>query len=425
MAHVLKRADLEPLLLGGCFFGSGGGGTVVSARSLVSHFEKGDYYPSDHVRVVSVEEATEGESVMVAYMGAPEAIDGATHPVGPVLAVQNVQQRLASQGRKLAYVVPPESGALGFTVACLVAAKLGLAVVDGDGAGRAVPSLPMLTFAARHVDPRPAFLVSQDGLSVELDVTPRQGPGGGRQHQQDVSVIVEQMMRPIVAAPEFNEFGGLAMWVMSPQTLHHALPITGTLSRALGFGRALLAGELKDANAVIAWLKRHWQVRAQTLFASGVIDSAKVDTTGGFDLGTVLIRATHVGNGVAAGVPTATVLYQNESLLAWSNQSAQPLCMAPDGIAYFFEADAGRVGHAGDAVASNGDLLQPDGSLNPVYKDRKVTVLGLSANPLLREPGGLILDSFMQQAVTLGYRGPYVPVEDLAGTATPATGGAR
>ena len=67
---------------------------------------------------------------------------------------------------------------------------------------------------------------------------------------EDVSVIVEQMMRPIVAAPEFNEFGGLAMWVMSSQTLRHALPITGTLSRALGFGRALLAGELKDAGAV-------------------------------------------------------------------------------------------------------------------------------------------------------------------------------
>jgi DUF917 family protein len=161
MAYVLQRADLEPLLLGGCFFGSGGGGTVVSARSLLSHFKKGAYYPSDQVKVVSVAEATEGESVMVAYMGAPEAIDGAKYPIGPVKAVQQVQARLASQGKKLAYVVPPESGALGFTVACLVAARLGLAVVDADGAGRAVPSLPELTYASHHVDPRPAFLVSQ------------------------------------------------------------------------------------------------------------------------------------------------------------------------------------------------------------------------------------------------------------------------
>lgn len=407
MAYVLNRADLEPLLLGGCFFGSGGGGTVVSARSLVSHFEKGAYYPADHVRVVTVDEATEGESVMVAYMGAPEAIDSAAYPIGPVMAVENVQKRLASQGRKLAYVVPPESGALGFTVACLVAAKLGLAVVDGDGAGRAVPSLPMLTFAARHVDPRPAFLVSQDGLAVELDVTPRQGEGGDRQHQEDVSVIVEQMMRPIVAAPEFNEFGGLAMWVMAPQTLHHALPITGTLSRALDFGRALMVGELRRADDVVAYLQHRCHVRALPLFDVGVIDSAKVDTTGGFDLGTVVIRAAQAHGEDA---PTATVLYQNESLLAWSSRSAQPLCMAPDSIAYFF--DVGPDGQ-GQAVASNGDLLNPDGSLNPAFKDRPVTVLGLAANAHLRVPNGLILDSFMAQAVTLGYRGPYVPVEVL------------
>lgn len=397
MASVLQRADLEPLLLGGCFFGSGGGGTVVSARGLVSHFEVGDYYPTDRVRVVSVDEATQGDSVMVAYMGSPEAIDGAAYPEGPVRAVQQIQARLAEQGRKLAYVVPPESGALGFTVACLVAAKLGLAVVDGDGAGRAVPSLPMLTFASRHVDPRPAVLVSQDGLAVELDVTPAQGQGGDRRHQEDVSVIVEQMMRPIVAAPEFKQFGGLAMWVMTPEVLRHALPITGTLQRALDFGRAVQSGELRTAGDAMAFLFERFGVRAHALFDPAELAGAAVDTSGGFDLGTVTVRA---------GRHTAEVLYQNESLLAWSDAVPHPLCMAPDGICWFFEGP-------GDAVASNGDLVQPDGSLSPAYRGRRVTLLGLVANPLLRERGGLILDSFMQQVNTLGYRGPYVPVEQL------------
>lgn len=398
MASLLQRADLEPLLLGGCFFGSGGGGTVLSARGLVQHFKVGPDYSADQVRVVSVAEATEGDAVMVAYMGSPEAIDGAAYPEGPVRAVQQIQARLAEQGRKLAYVVPPESGALGFTVACLVAARLGLAVVDGDGAGRAVPSLPMLTFASRHVDPRPAVLVSQEGLAVELDVTPAQGRGGDRQHQEDVSVIVEQMMRPIVAAPEFKQFGGLAMWVMTPEVLRHALPITGTLQRALDFGRAVQAGELKAPAEVIRFLAERFDVKAQPLFDPAELAGAAVDTTGGFDLGTVSIRA---------GRHTAEVLYQNESLLAWSDASPHPLCMAPDGICWFFEGP-------GDAVASNGDLVESDGSLNPAYKGRRVSLLGLSANPLLRERGGLILDSFMQQVNTLGYRGPYVPVEQLA-----------
>lgn len=397
MAMTLKRADLEPLLLGGCFFGSGGGGTIASARSLVAHFEQGSYYPTDEVRVVTAEEATEGDAVMVAYMGSPEAIDGTAYPVGPVLAVEQVRARLESEGRKLAYVVPPESGALGFSVACLVAAKLGLAVVDGDGAGRAVPSLPMLTFAARHVDPRPAVLVSQDGLAVALDVTPAKGSGGDRQHQQDVSIIVEQMMRPIVAAPEFKQFGGLAMWVMTPAKLREALPITGTLTRALAFGRAAMRGSLATVDDVVRWLHDESGVSARALFATGELWESAVDTTGGFDLGTVTVKA---------GAHTAEVLYQNESLLAWASDRPQPLCMAPDGICWFFEGE-------GDAVASNGDIVQADGSLNPAYRGRPVTLLGLSANPLLREPGGLILDSFMAQVNTLGYRGPYVPVEKL------------
>ncbi|MGH6646346.1 DUF917 domain-containing protein [Aquabacterium sp.] len=398
MAYELVRADLEALLLGGCFFGSGGGGTVVSAKSLVSNFQAGSYYPKDTVKVVTVEEATHGESVMVAYMGAPEAIDGAKYPEGPVGAVQQVQARLAASGKKLAYVVPPESGALGFTVACLVAARLGLSVVDADGAGRAVPSLPMLTFAAQHVDPRPAFLVSQGGLAVELNVTPSQGSHGGDQHQQDVSEIVEQMMRPIVADPEFDEFGGLAMWVMDPATLAKALPIRGTLSRALKFGQAIQAGHLSTPKAVIEFLHKESGVKAQVIFGPGTIESAKVDTTGGFDLGTVRIDSAH---------GSATVLYQNESLLAWDSAKPHPICLAPDGIAYFVEG-------AGQSVFSNGDLVLSDGSLNPAVKGRQVTLLGLSANAALRIPDGLILTSFMDLLGTMGYHGPYVPVEVLA-----------
>ncbi|MFM0625147.1 DUF917 family protein [Paraburkholderia xenovorans] len=73
MACELRREDLEPLLLGAAFFGSGGGGTIESARHLAEHYVTGDYYPSDTVKVVSVDEATEGAAVMVAYLGAPEA----------------------------------------------------------------------------------------------------------------------------------------------------------------------------------------------------------------------------------------------------------------------------------------------------------------------------------------------------------------
>ena len=57
MAYEIRREDLEPLLLGAAFFGSGGGGTIESARHLAAHFVAGDYYPTDTVKVVSVGQA--------------------------------------------------------------------------------------------------------------------------------------------------------------------------------------------------------------------------------------------------------------------------------------------------------------------------------------------------------------------------------
>ncbi|WP_020653811.1 DUF917 domain-containing protein [Massilia niastensis] len=401
MAYELQKTELDPLILGGCFFGSGGGGTVESARSLLAHFEVGSYYPRATVRVVGVDEALEGDTVMVAYLGSPKAIDGATYPDGPVQAVREIMDRLASQGRTLAYVVPPESGALGFIVACLVAAKLGLAVVDGDGAGRAVPSLPQLTYAAAEVNPRPAFLVSQSGLSVELDVKPRQGGNGGLAHQQDVSEMIDQMMRPIVSESDFAQFGGLAMWIMAPSVLAGALPIRGTLTRALDMGKALAERRFATATQVVAHLREAYGLDAQVIHGPGEFVKADTDTGGGFDIG----RITLQGN-----TGTCTVVYQNESLMAWNSASPMPLCMAPDSIAYF-------VGGAGEPVFSNGDLVQADGSLKPALKHRTVTLIGIGADPALRKPGGLNLDSFMKLLKQMGYYGPYVALGARGGQA--------
>lgn len=397
MAYELGSEDMEALLLGGCFFGSGGGGTVVSVRHLAAQFRKGDYYPTDKVRVVAVEEATAGDAVMVSYMGAPQAVSQLLHPEGPVHAVQQIQERLAAQGRRLAYVVPPESGAMGFVVACLVAARLGLEVIDADGAGRAVPSLPMLTFAAKQVDPRPAFLVSEGGLCVELNVTPLKGGAGTSNHQQDVACIIEHMMRPIVSESEFGQFGGLAMWVMTAKELADALPIRATLSRALTVGRALQAGQFQDAEALIEYLRERFDQQASVIFGPASLTSVASQTAGGFDAGLATLQTA---------TAQCRVLYQNESLLAWDSGKPQPLAMAPDSLAYFVEGP-------GQQVFSNGDLVQEDGSLNPELKGRRITLIGLAADPVLREPDGLILESYMDLLARLGYLGPNVPLVAL------------
>ncbi|MEO9386885.1 DUF917 family protein, partial [Chromobacterium phragmitis] len=234
------------------------------------------------------------------------------------------------------------------------------------------------------------FLAGESGLCVELGV--RMPPPDG-QPQEDVSTVVEQMLRPILTNPQFGQFGGLAMWIMSPEQLGGALPVRGTLSRALKLGRALQGGEVKTAEAMLDFLRRELDIKGKLLFGPATLASAEVATAGGFDLGKVSLED---------GERRCTVLYQNESLLAWDSAVSHPLATAPDAISYFVEGD-------GQHVFSNGDLSGDDHGLDPAVRGRKAAVIALPAAAPLRK--GLILQSFADELAQLGYLGPYAPVD--------------
>jgi DUF917 family protein len=282
-------------------------------------------------------------------------------------------------------------------------------VVDGDGAGRAVPSLPMLTFAAECVSPNPVYLASQgktdkDSLVVELDVDGA-ARCGDMDYQKNVCAIVEHMLRPIVAEPQFGQFGGLAIWTMTPDELQGALTIQGTLTRALALGRRILHRDFATGTNLVDYLNSDKHYPAAFKLFEGHLSSGNVQTSGGFDVGTIELLDDKMGK--------FTSLYQNESLLAWSSNLAQPVAMAPDSIAYFLTLDTAK-----QQVASNGDLVDDMGQILPEFAKARVTVIGLVADPNLRKfhgdkDEGLILASFMSVVRSMGYLGPYIPVERL------------
>lgn len=396
MATTLNQRDLEALALGGCFFGSGGGGTLKSALSLARNFSDDYYEGVQTVRVLTVQEAASearGDAVMVAYMGSPLALDGVKLPRGPVEAVQRTQQYLAQQGRTLAYLVPDESGALGFVVASLVAAKLGLAVLDADGAGRAVPELPMLTYAASDVPPCPAYFDNGAGVCVGVEVQEKPG----QNHTTDVEKVIEDIARPLISAGNdvFNEIAGLAMWAMQPAQIGSAVPIQGTLTRALRLGLQLLEGHLDTVPALLHFLHAELGVEARVLFGPGKLQSATSATKGGFDIGAVTIAD-------ADGTRECTVLSQNESMLAWDSRRAAPLAMAPDSLA-FYAPGPGR------NVFSNGDLVAKDGAIAPGLSERTFYVLVLRADPVLLNPESVMFQSFQEALRGMQYYGPYTP----------------
>lgn len=403
--HAYSRNDLERLALGACFLASGGGGTLQSARNLLSKFEKGSYYPTDNVEVISVDEVKDdGYAVVVAYIGAPAKINNAFYPEGPVQAALQVQAALKKEGKELKYIVPVETGALGVTVPSLVAAKLGLKVISTDGAGRAVPSLPQLTYAyAKGLSPLPAFVANQKDtatssasdlcIKVDVDIIPIKG---GVTDEFNQSRIVDEFMRPVISESAFGQFGGLALWIMDPAQLQAALPIRNTWLKA-SFCGALLSFEA-NSGPLIKYLNNSLHLSARSIFGPGklsVPDASTQTGKGGFDFGKIQITDNSNAKRVC------TVLYQNETLVAYVDEK-NALCGAPDSIAYFME----KAVASEQRVFSNEDLLTEDGKLREDIMNRDFSLIGIPGDPVLWNTLG-IKDGFKNLITNLGYTGTW------------------
>ena len=408
-----RQHDLRSLVTGATLLASGGGGTYDSVKKLLDGFGS-DYYKTDSVDVVSLDEAITGTeyAAVVAYIGAPEAIGAIEYPEAAVHAAEYLRDHLDEQGKRLGYLVPVEIGAVSSLVPCLVAAKLGLKVIDADGAKRAVPELPMLTFAMADISTNPTVLTNADGFSVTIDVAHRLGREHWWQKHHYMAEAVEKLTRPVLGLDAFEEAAGLGIWVMSPSELKKAVRLTDTLSLSRNIGRKILE-EGPSASGLVSYLNEQCELETFQIF-SGRFQKGGVslNTGGGFDVGRITLEDTRTRE-------KAVVLYQNESLIAWNDTKRSPIAMGPDSIAYYVADD--------QKVYSNGDVVV-DGDIAPSLLDKDVSLIGIAADPILR--GGeierltvmenvlrpkdrSIFKSFRSVLQGMGYCGCYVPIEDI------------
>jgi len=410
----LSKEDLENIVRGACLLSSGGGGTYSSGLNLLKKFTKGPYYDQDYVDYLEVDDLPDSSTdcgLVVAYMGAPEAIANLDYPEAGVNAAKKVEKLMADKNQKLAYIVPVEIGALSSIVACTVASKLGIPVINGDGAGRAVPELTMTTFAGYDVSTNPTVLANKDNLTIQLDVDSPEDTNNNN------AAIVEAVARPTISLPEFGQQAGLAMWVMPATQIKEVVKITQTLVACKEVGDVIgqfQQGKPISISTLLDCIKTSLHTKAFEL-CSGTLCSAENITEGGFDHGKVVINS----NG-----STITILFQNENLLAWNSASDTPLAMAPDAIAYVIQDD--------QVVYSNGDLIGEDNALKKSLRGRMVSIIGITAQPELRDyeakksivrakmlqsandkKGGEISHSFELALEKFGYYGGYIPIEDL------------
>ena len=348
---TLSPDDLESILQGACFLGSGGGGPLALGRRFIDDIAKA----GQPVRVVDVASVPpDATGAIVAGVGSPTAAASGFPSDAPGVAWRELERIV---GHSLGYLIPAEIGAGNTFIPLLLSAQTGLPVIDGAGADRAVPALQLCTYASAGVPLGTVVLGNSDLVLSFATADP---------------AVADNAIRAMLGGGIFDEDAGSALWSMDGAQIA-AGAIRGTTTRALKVGR-LLSTSSDPVEEVSAYLDGSVLVR-------GTITDLGEATAGGFDRGHLTITAS--------GGESVTVVNVNENLIAYSGQSASVLATAPDLLCFMTTE--------GQAF-SNAEAK--------TYADSKaeVALVLVPSAPQMRSP--YLLDGFRTVLQSVGYYGP-------------------
>jgi DUF917 family protein len=325
---------IRALGIGCAVLGTGGGGHTYEAElQAIQALE-------EHGSVDVVElESLPGDGVVMplGHIGAPTV---SLEKLDSGLEAQRIRERVEIElGRPVVAVMASEIGGANGVLPVAWAARLGVPLIDADAMGRAFPEVQMVSMHVAGL--HPDLIVLCDVVGSVVSIRARSGEWA------------ERIARNVTVA-----FGGtslMADFVMTAAQARGAV-IEGSVTRALGIGRAMLGADDPVA-ALVA------EVGATRLIEGKVVDVER-RTTGGFVRGSAVVE----GTGADAG-RVVRLEIQNENLAAF--EDGEVVACVPDLITV---VDA----QAGEAVAT--ELLR--------YGQR-VTVLAFACHPLWRTPRGL------------------------------------
>ncbi|HEV2128035.1 MAG TPA: DUF917 domain-containing protein [Thermomicrobiales bacterium] len=309
MTWIVIPAHLDALEIGAGILGTGGGGNPYLGKLIARKFvEEGA-----QVAIVDPNEVPDDAVVAsVGGMGSPTvSIERLRRADESVKALRALEAHI---GKRVTHLVPSEIGGSNSTVPMVVAAQVGLPVIDGDGMGRAFPELQMETFTMYGVTPTPAALCNHLGHIAIFN-------------RIDDATTLERYARAVTI--QMGGSAGYAFPVMTGSQLKKTV-IAGTLSLAIRLGEAVMSARREKTDPVVAVCE---VTGGQRLFAGKVTDVER-RMTGGFARGVVVME----GFGNDAG-RTLRVDFQNENLIARDDAGAV-LAVVPDLIC-LIDSDTG------------------------------------------------------------------------------------
>lgn len=348
-----RDQQLRNVVAGAAFLGAGGGGSPLQGYKLVDEI----IAANKSVEVLTPSEVPDSGHVASVYgMGAPSASR---------LGWRNEHLRAHELFNKyfptkVGYVVPFEIGAGNSAVPLHSGAFMNVPVVDGDGAGRAVPELQLTTFDIYGVKIGPMSIAGASGEGGMLYVKSAEA--------------AEQIGRVITHT--FGDCAGCVSYPMDGTTLKKVV-IPGTMSLCEKTGNII--HRLKPSGTNIA--ERLQRELGMVELGSGLVTRKVAEARGGFDYGFVEVKGKK---------DTLKVLFKNENIIALRNNKVA--AMMPDLVCWITEQ--------GDPL-TNAD----------VQKGQRVIVLGLGANKLVRTPKALA--AFKHLYAEQGRKEPFTPIEKL------------
>lgn len=218
--RVLDYQNLLDLKDGAAIFSSGGGGSPEAGKRIVDDLVSEGYT----VRLVDPTMVPFNAKVVnFACVGATTAIE-----YDPAAAVRTLKELEESVGFSTYATIPVELGGFNTLVAVDVAARCGIPVVDGDGAGRSVPEVHLKVYTLDDI-PMTPMVVSDT-------------------HAKNVIIIrealdfkaCERMTR--LLATEWNQSAYTARRILTGSQVRTS-PIQLSLTRSLQIGELLRKSE--------------------------------------------------------------------------------------------------------------------------------------------------------------------------------------
>lgn len=295
--ETITAEQMHDVAVGGAVMGTGGGGDPYIGKLMAMQSIR----KNAPVALIDVDELNDDDLVAcAAMMGAPTVMLE-KFPRGDEIVT--AYTKLGEfMGQPITAVMCAECGGLNSTTPFIVAAEMGLPLVDGDGMGRAYPELQMVSFTMHGISATPMVMSDDKGNSVLLDT-------------------VDNKWTERLARSATVEMGGsalIAMYSMNGATAKQSL-IRGTISLCKKIGETLRKARLDNRNPVEAL---RTLLGAFELFEAKVTDVER-RTEGGFARGTATLKGID-----RYSAHTFEIDFQNEFLIA--RRDAEAIVSTPD-----------------------------------------------------------------------------------------------